>query len=305
MRAGWLSGLVPEPGRLPAPGFGTLEAMAFGGLRVISFESRRSAEMAELIRRQDGDAFAAPSMCEVPLEASGAIEFGERLFSGAYDMMILLTGVGTRALRRALAERYSEDRFAHALRGLTVIARGPKPAAVLREWRVPMAAIAPEPNTWREVLSVTAGRPERRIGVQEYGKPNPELLDGLEARGADVTPVRVYRWDLPEDTGPLREAARRIAGQEADIALFTSSAQIVHLIRVAHGDGIEAKLIAGLKRMIVASIGPTTTEALEEFGLRPDFEPSHPKMGFLTLELASQAGALVAAKRSQGGDAQG
>lgn len=270
--------------------------MGFEGRRVISLESRRAAEMAELIRRQGGEVFSAPAMREVPAEARGASGFGERLLGGGFDMMVLLTGVGARALRRALAERFSEVRFLEALRSLAVVVRGPKPAAVLREWNVPIAAIAPEPNTWREVLAVTEGRAERRIAVQEYGRPNPELVAGLEARGAEVTTVRVYQWDLPEDTAPLREAAHRIARSEAEFVLFTTSAQMLHLARIAAEEGIEQSVMEGLRRMVVASIGPTTTETLEEYGIRPDFEPSHPKMGFLVQETAARAGELVARK---------
>ena len=144
---------------------------------------------------------------EAPLERNEqAFAFAEKLFAGEFDMVILLTGVGTRALDQVLATRYPPGRFAEALRGLAVVARGPKPMAVLREMQVPAAAVAPEPNTWHEVLAVTAGRPERRIAVQEYGKPNPELLEALRARGAEVTSVPVYQWDLPLDVEPLREA---------------------------------------------------------------------------------------------------
>src|SRR5436853_6541937 len=124
------------------------------------------------------------------------------------------------------------------------------------------AILVPEPNTWREVLAMTKGRPERRIAVQEYGRSNPELLDGFRARGAEVTAVRVYQWDLPLDTAPLREAARRTAGGEFGAALFTTSIQIAHLFRIAAEDGIEQQVRAGLSKAMVASIGPATSEAL-------------------------------------------
>ena len=113
------------------------------------------------------------------------------------------------------------------------MARGPKPVAALREMNVPITLTAPEPNTWHEVLQVTAGRPEKRIGVQEYGKRNVELLDALKARGAEVTPVRVYEWDLPHDTIPLREAAKRLATANVDVIMFTTSIQIAHLMQLA------------------------------------------------------------------------
>jgi uroporphyrinogen-III synthase len=272
--------------------------MSFAGLRVFAFESRRAAEMAQLIRNRQGEPVVAPSMREAPLERSEeAFAFAERLFAGQFDMVILLTGVGTRLLHKTLAARYPAERFPEALGRTTIVARGPKPVAALREMGLKPAVTAPEPNTWRELLAALEGRPERRIAVQEYGRSNPDLLGALRARGAEVTPVRVYGWDLPEDTGPLREAAARIAAGEADVALFTTAMQVAHLFRVAGEAGVDAaKLQAGLARAAIGSIGPTTTEALEEYGIRPDLEPSHPRMGFLVQETAARAREILAAK---------
>jgi uroporphyrinogen-III synthase len=264
--------------------------MGFNGLRVLALESRRAAEIAQLIRNQGGEPFVAPSMRELPLaDNSGAFVFAEKLFASAFDMAIFLTGVGTRQLNRVLATRFPEAAFAAALEGLTLVARGPKPVAALREMGLKPALVAPEPNTWRELLAVTEGRPERRIAVQEYGRSNPELLDGLRTRGAEVTPVRIYQWDLPEHVEPLREAARQLASGSFQVALFTTAMQIVHLARVARELGIESGALAGLRQCHVCSIGPTTTEALEEFGVHAAMEPSHPKMGFLVKEAAERA----------------
>lgn len=264
--------------------------MSFAGKNVIAFESRRAAEMAELIRRRGGVPFVAPSMRELPIEENEeAFRFAERLFAGGFDMTILLTGVGARLLNEVIESRYPGGRFIEALRKTAVVVRGPKPAAVCREWDVPVAALAREPNTWREVLAATEGRSERRIAVQEYGRSNPELLDALRARGAEVTPVRVYRWDMPQDTGPLEEAARRVAGGEADAVLFTTSVQVDHLLRAADRLGLRDRVVEGLRRTFVGSIGPTCSEALEEHGIHPSFEPSHPKMGLLVQEGSERA----------------
>src|SRR5579864_7925448 len=148
-----------------------LKWMPFDGLRVLSFESRRSTEIAELIRRQGGEPFVAPSMREAPLENNAeAFTFAELLFRGEFDMMIFLTGVGTRALDKILASHYPPETFAEALRKITIVARGPKPVAALREMQVPVTIAVPEPNTWRELLAAVTNRPERQIAVQEYGK---------------------------------------------------------------------------------------------------------------------------------------
>ena len=271
-------------------------------MRVISFESRRAEEMARLIRNQQGDAFVAPSMREAPLEDNeGAYRFAERLFAGEFDMLILLTGVGTRALNKLLATRYPPDRFAEALRRLTVVARGPKPAAALRELNVPVTVAVPEPNTWREVLEATRGRTEKRIAVQEYGRPSPDLVEALRARGAEVTTVRIYQWQLPDDLAPLREAVRRIVAGEGDVAMFTTAFQAPHLFRIAAETGAEDSLRTALRRMVVASIGPATSEMLEEFGIPADVTPSHPKMGFLVKETAEQAASILTLKRASPG----
>jgi uroporphyrinogen-III synthase len=273
--------------------------MGFDGIRVVSLESRRATEMEKLIRSQGGDPFVAPSMREVPLERNEeAFRFAERLFAGEFDMMVLLTGVGTRALDRLLATRYPPGRVAEALRTITVVARGPKPAAALREMNVPVTVPVPAPNTWRELLDAVAVRPERRMAVQEYGRSNEELLAGLRALGADVTPVRIYQWDLPEDTGPLREAARRIASGLAGVVMFTTANQVPHLFRIASEEGVEEAMRRGLGSAVVASIGPTTSEMLEEYDIQPDIVPSQSKMGFLVKETAEQASGILDRKRA-------
>lgn len=274
--------------------------MSFSGRSVLALESRRATEIAELIRKQQGDPFVAPSMREVPLEQNEeAFRFAERLFAGDFDMMIFLTGVGTRFLNKVIETRYPGGRFADALRRITTVVRGPKPSAALREMNVPAAVQVPEPNTWREILAATAGRPERRIAIQEFGKPSPELVDTLRTRGAEVTTIRVYQWELPEDLGPLREAARRLAAGSIDVSLFTSSAQLTHLFQIASQLGIEDGVRKGLRSTVVASIGPTTSEILAEIGVPADMEPSHPKMGLLVKEAADRCDDLVAAKRKQ------
>lgn len=264
--------------------------MSFAGLRVLSLESRRAEEMATLIRKQGGEPFIAPSMREVPLDRHDeAFAFADRLLNGEFDCVILLTGVGTRLLWKTLLTRYSEHDLKTALAKLTVVVRGPKPSAAVREIGLVPGLQVPEPNTWREILTVMRGRPETRIALQEHGKSNAELNDGLRALGKQVTPVRIYGWDLPEDTRPLREAAARLIAGGFDVVLLTTSMQIVNLMRIAEEEGIEQQVREALQSAFVGSIGPTTTEALEDYGLKADFEPSHPKMGLLVNEAAARA----------------
>jgi uroporphyrinogen-III synthase len=278
-----------------------LPANGFQGLKVLSLESRRAAEMARLIENFGGSPISAPAMREVPLSQNNhAIDFARGLIAGQFDQVVFLTGVGTRALLQVLAEADLEKPFLNALRHLKVAARGPKPLAVLRELNVPVAVTAPEPCTWKELLvALEENSPlhGQRLAVQAYGVSNPDLLNGLRERGAIVTEVAVYRWDLPLDTGPLCEAVSAVIAGRVDVALFTTSVQVSHLFRIAQELKQQDALCSAFKKVVVASIGPDTTETLQRYGLRVDLETSHPKMGFLVKEAADQSATLLAPKR--------
>jgi uroporphyrinogen-III synthase len=266
--------------------------MSFSGASVLSFESRRATEMAELIRINGGNPFVAPAVVEAPLEHNEqAFQFAERLFAGEFDMMIFLTGVGARFLDRVLASRFPEAHFRDSLRKIAIVVRGPKPSAVMREWNVPVAVVAPEPSTWREILTAIAGRSETAVAVQEYGERSQNLIEGLTAQGRRVTAVPVYQWQFPEDMAPLRESLRRLLAGEVNIALFTTSIQIEHLLQIAEQSGEREAAVAALKKIFVGSIGPTCSEALRANGIIPALEPSHPKMGLLVREAAQAYGA--------------
>lgn len=274
------------------------------GLAIVSFESRRAAEMAKLIESYGGRAVVAPSMREVPLESNmEAIAFARALVAGELDLVIFLTGVGMQALTRIAETVYSRGQFAQALNRVTVVARGPKPMAALKEIGVGVAISVPEPNTWEDLLRSLDERRDsiplegRRVAVQEYGASNPELLAALADRGARVTRVPVYQWELPTDVGPLRAAIEAITRGEVDVALFTSSTQLDHLFRVAAENDSEAGLRKAFQRTLVGSIGPLTSETLRNRGVSPDFEAPHPKMGFLVNEAAKRAAELLSKKR--------
>lgn len=281
------------------------------GLRVLCLESRRAQEMTKLIASYGGEPLVAPSMREVTLQDNPeALAFARRLSEGGFDMVVFLTGVGTRALFR-LAEAHGDfaggrPGFIEALRRVAIVARGPKPAAALAEAGVPVTIAVPEPNTWRELLAALDARANsfplkgKRVAIQEYGAANPELLAGLSERGASVTRVPVYEWALPEDTGPLRDSVQAIVNDRIDVAFFTTSVQVLHLLRIAAEEGVADTLRAAFGRIVVGSIGPMTSEALRQNGLPVDFEPEHPKMGFLVAAAAQRARGLVGEKRGRG-----
>ena len=277
---------------------------SFSNLRVLILESRRSTEMAALVSNYGGQPVSAPALREVPLDTNtGAFAFIDALLRHEFDLVILLTGVGTRALLAVVDRRGVRPAFLSALDSTKIAARGPKPVAVLRELGLTPWIVAPEPNTWRELLTALDAKAGEltlrgaRVAVQEYGTSNPQLLEGLRDRGATVLSVPVYRYALPDDLEPLKAAARAVAGRELDVALFTTATQVVHLFEVARQMDVEPAVRQGLASVVVASIGPTTSEELREQGIAVDIEASHPKMGFLVRDAAERSAHVLRTKR--------
>jgi uroporphyrinogen-III synthase len=293
--------------RFPSGGSGVgvyrLESMTVQlALRTVSLESRRSDEMARLLQRHGLIPIEAPSMREVPLaDQAEAFVFGEALMQGQCDWLVLLTGVGTRTLVATLGTRWAQPEIVAALARTQLACRGPKPVAALKELGLKAAVLAPEPNTWRDLLAAfdPIELSGKRVWVQEYGRPNDTLLQGLRARGAEVHSAAVYAWQLPEDLEPLRRAVEALCQGEAEAVLFTSAQQLDHLLRIADETGRRAVLLRALReQVLVASIGPLTTEALVEQGLRADIEPEHPKMGHLVKAIAADGLKQLELKRT-------
>jgi uroporphyrinogen-III synthase len=256
--------------------------------------------MRSLIERNGGIATVAPSVREVPIqENTAALAFGERLLAGQIDVMVFLTGVGAAALMEVLESRWPRPDILTAFSRCTIVVRGPKPTAVLRDWGLRIDHRAPEPNTWRELLATLEANVPlagKQVAVQEYGKQSDSLESELQRLGAIVQSVPVYRWELPTNTEPLRQAIQQTIRGEFDVIMFTSAQQFHNVLAVAEETGSGQQWLDAARRCVVASIGPTATETLIEGGLPVDMQPSHPKMGTLVREALSQATAILTRK---------
>jgi uroporphyrinogen-III synthase len=275
--------------------------MPFDGCSVLSLESRRAKEIETLILRHGGVPFVAPSVKERAIQDNTvAFRFVEQLEAGDFDLIVCMTGVGLAFLRDVVITQMPVERLSAALRNATIVSRGPKPVPLLRLLGVAPDVVIPEPNTWREIVQAIAIRPERRIAVQEYGRPNLEMNAALEALGASVSQIALYRWELPDDLGPLQQAAHLLVRDAFDVVIFTSSIQLDHLLQVARDLEIERGVMAALHgRAVLASVGPVMTDSLAAKGLPADIIPQTPKMGALVKAAADGWTSVYHRKKKQ------
>lgn len=286
-------------------------------LKVLSFESRKEDEMRSLIERNGGSAIIAPAMKEVALGMTEEIrQFHQRLNEGSLDLLIFLTGVGTEALAAAIETEHSREELLELMQRCRIVVRGPKPFSVLRKWNVRIDARAAEPNTWHEVIAAVLetvdsqtgkdlkdenGQPLSgcRVAVQEYGQPASELYLELEQLGAEILPVPIYKWALPDDTSSVASAIEATIDGHVDVLMFTTAQHLVHVLEIAERMGRKDEWLAAARQCFIASIGPTASERIAEYGLPVDFQPTHPHMGHLVREAVQAAPGLLSDCRTR------
>lgn len=270
-------------------------------LHVAAFEGRRAPDLAKLVEKHGGTAHVTPVLREVaPAKNPEAVDFANRVMTGQVDLIIFTTGGGVRRLVEQVERHVDRERFLSAINDVATIVRGPKPAAALSELGIKPTYCTAQPHTWREILQVTDQHLQvanQVVGLQEYGEPNASLLAGLEARGAGVISLKLYHWELPDDTAEVEANLRKIAEGKIDIVLFTSSRQVVNMLHIAERSGIADQVRQGLRAAAIGSIGPDTSATLRMNDLPVDVEPSHPTMEQLIEVLAADVGDLLAKKR--------
>ncbi len=259
------------------------------GKVIAVLEARRAGEMASLITRHGGVPYSAPALKEVPLDNRGDVStFIQQLVGGQVSLVIFLTGVGTRALLEAAADIGRLDEVLAALEQMTVVARGPKPVAVLRQYKVRIDMVPPEPNTSQELLEMIKPLDLRgkTVAMQHYGQPNVFLRDALKEIGANVLEVSLYRWELPDDQGPLMQFLEDVQRGKLHVVAATSQVQVHNIFRLARKFKQENVLRDVLNNSVaVAAVGPVCSRAWEEWGVKVDIIPEHPKMGHLVLAI--------------------
>src|SRR2546421_6434668 len=232
-------------------------------LTIAILEHRFTKELSTLFERFGAKVYACPLLEEKPVENREELEeFVRQLAAGTFDAMIFLTGVGARFLISAAESTGLKNEFLEALNKLTIVVRGPKPVAALRQFGVRIDVVPDNPTTEGVIEALkTRDLQGRRVGVQLYGTPNPQLVSALEAKGAKVTPVQVYAYGAAADSSEVKVLIGRILDGQIQVMAFTSAPQVRMLFDFASQMGLAKGLVEALRSVLIASIGEVTNRA--------------------------------------------
>lgn len=265
------------------------------GARIGLLEARLSSELAELVRREGGEPVCAPSVREAAVDVTALLPaLIDDITSGRVQLVVLLTGAGTTSMLDQARASGVYGPILAALRAVTTVCRGPKPAAVLRKHGIPVHLNARTPHTTAELLEVLPASlvAEQGIALLHDGGGNPPLVEALHARGASVQEFHSYEWRLPDDVHPIEELITQLISGRLDAVAFTNQVQVRHLFQIGERMGQEAALRSALRhRTVVGSIGPTCSVALAQHGAEPHVVASPPKMRPLVVALGEHLAA--------------
>jgi uroporphyrinogen III methyltransferase/synthase len=250
------------------------------GRRVVVTRARAQAsELSERLRALGAGVTELPAIRIERLPDGGELESALAVL-GDYGVVVLTSVNGVDALFDALAARGRDARALSA--AATVVAIGPATAERLAARGV-RADVVPERFVAEGILEALAGVPLQgvRALVARAAGSRPDLVDGLQERGARVDEVLLYEA-VPEPADPVAVSA----ALDADYLTFTASSTVRAFTGLLN-DADRARLAAGGPRVV--SIGPVTSATAREEGLRVDAEAAEHSIPGLVAALLGDA----------------
>ncbi|MGW5560424.1 uroporphyrinogen-III synthase [Micromonospora sp. NPDC003944] len=249
---------------------------------------RRRDELAALLERRGARVVLAPALRIVPLSDDTELREATRAcLDLPPDILMANTGIGMRGWLEAAEGWGLAEPLRSVLASSYVVARGPKARGAIRaaglhdQW-------SPASESCDEVVDHLRRRgvAGQVIAMQLHGERQPECTLALEAAGATVIEVPVYRWAPPTDPAPLHRLIDLIAGRLVDAVTFTSAPAAEALLRAA-GDRTDA-VLAALRRDVLAScVGAVTAEPLLRRGV-PVSAPGRARLGALVRTIVDE-----------------
>lgn len=265
------------------------------GFRVAVTAARRAEELGALLTRRGADVTSAAAISMVPLPDDAELRrHTEALIATPPHIVIATTGIGLRGWIAAADGWGLAHELTAALSKARIVSRGPKATGALRAAGLP-EEWSPESESSRELLHylLEGGINGMRIAVQLHGTnddwdPFPEFLEELRAAGADVVPIRVYRWNPAPRNGPFDQLVLGIAEQRFDAVSFTSAPAVAALLLRAHDLGVQAAVLDALRTNVHAMcVGPVTARPLVRLGV-PTSAPERMRLGALARHITDE-----------------
>ncbi|HEX6568523.1 MAG TPA: uroporphyrinogen-III synthase [Acidimicrobiales bacterium] len=254
---------------------------------------RRAEEQIAMLERRGASVLHGPAIRTHPVTVDGPLADAlDELIAAPPEVTVLSTGIGVRGVVEAAEVLGRAEALIDALGRSRVFCRGPKAHGAAVTVGLPVAWSTPS-GVSSEILAELGrgGIAGVRVALQLDGATSQPLADSLVQLGADVVPIPVYRWSLPDDPAPALRLAQAVADGRLDAVTFTARPQIESLCEMAETDGLLEPLRRGFVRGVVAAcVGPVCAQAAVEAGFGEPVVPVRPRLGSMVVSVAETLG---------------
>jgi uroporphyrinogen-III synthase len=265
------------------------------GYRIAVTSARRAEELCALLGRHGAEVCSAPAINMIALPDDDELHGNTKaLIAEPPDILVAHTGIGFRGWVAAAEGWGLSNQLIAALSSARIVARGPKATGALRaaglheEW-------SPKSESSHDVLKylLESGVSGKRVAIQLHGAadawdPFPEFMGGLRSAGAEVVPIRVYRWKSTALGGEFDQLVTGIARRHFDAVSFTSAPAAAAVLERSRDLGIEDQLLEALRTDVHAMcVGPVTSQPLRRKGI-PTSSPERMRLGALARHITEQ-----------------
>jgi uroporphyrinogen III methyltransferase / synthase len=244
------------------------ERPLFGKKIVVTRSREQAGELVELLESLGAETIGAPMIRIIPPDDYGPLDKATSE-AGTYDWIVFTSTNGVDAFMRRLK---AGDADVRELKGVKLAAIGPATADHLAFHGV-KADLGPAES--RAEAVVQALREQGDLKGKKFLLPRADiarevLSDELRKAGADVTEVTAYRTVLAEiEREGDPDIYRMLLEKRIDVVTFTSASTVRNFVQVFGAEQAPDLLRA----TTVASIGPVTAEAAEQWGIKTSIMP--------------------------------
>ena len=253
------------------------ESKPLFGKRVVVTRAREQAsELKRLLEESGAQVLQFPTIEIAPPLSWDSLD---RVIESKYDWLVFTSINGVQSFFERL---YAKGKDVRSLAGTKIAAVGQVTAADLRARGI-IADVVPERFISTELLPLLAEDQRGiRTAVIRAEEGREELITELRRRGGEVDLGIAYRTIAADSD--LDELRSLIASDAIDVVTFTSASTVEHFFAKLTPEE-RARVNA---RARLASIGPTTSEAIRRYGKEPDLVAETATIEALHAKLAAE-----------------
>jgi uroporphyrinogen-III synthase len=251
---------------------------------------RRADEQMKLLAGRGAECLHGPVIKTHPVGSEDEMQAATQLLlDNPPDMVIFTTGLGVRGWLEAADAVRIGDELRDVFGQAELLARGPKATGALVTVGFEVAWTAPRAryDDITELLS-TRDMHGSRVAVQLDGAGAKELCDQIEAMGADVVRVPVYRWSLPADSSDAERLIRAVVERRVDALTFTAKPAVENFLEIAGFMSVVDEVVEVIDsgQVRVFCVGPVCATGITEAGLPEPFVPVRHRLGAMVQQVA-------------------